>query len=105
MSRPIRFEKQYLPSRQCTIVALDAKLSDFEGKPVEINGKPMIRLPEKTIKDCRGIDGCVYLHLGHVSDRVMVNLIELYQKACKSEKWQDNENGLLVPDEKLNLGL
>ena len=70
-----------------------------------INGKPMVRLPEKTVKDCRKIDGCVYLHLGHVTDSVMVNLIELYQKAKDNEKWQDNQNGLVVPDEKLNLGL
>ena len=105
MSRPIRFERQYLPSHKCTVVALDARLSDFEGKPVEINGKPMVRLPEKTVKDCRRIDGCVYLHLGHVTDRVMVELIELYQKAKDSGKWQDNQNGLIVPDDKLDLGL
>lgn len=105
MSRPIRFERQWLPNHQCTVVALDARLTDFEGKPVMINGKPMVRLPEKTVKDCRKIDGCVYLHLGHVTDRVMVSLIELYQKAKDNEKWQDNQNGLVVPDEKLDLGL
>lgn len=105
MSRPIRFERQYLPNHHCTVVALDARLSDFEGKPVEIGGKPMVRLPEKTVKDCRGIDGCVYMHLGHVSERLMNELIELYQKAAKSEEWHDNENGLLVPDEKLDLRL
>ena len=105
MSRPIRFERQYMPRHQCTVVALDARLSDFEGKPVTIDGKLMIRLPEKTIKDCRKIDGCVYLHLGHVEDRVMVDLIELYQKIAKSNKWQDNQNGLVIPDEKFNLEL
>lgn len=105
MNNPIRFERQYMPKNKCMLVALNARLSDFEGKPIEIDGKPMIRLPEKTIKDCRGIDGCIYMHLGHVSDRVMVDLIELYQKACKSEKWQNNENGLVIPDDKLNLGL
>ena len=105
MSKPIRFERQYLPNYHCTVVALDAKLSDFEGKPTMINGKLMVRLPEKTVKDCRGIDGCVYMHLGHVSERLMVDLIELYQKAAKSEKWQENHNGLVMPDDKLDLGL
>lgn len=105
MNRPIRFERQYLPNHQCTVVALDARLSDFEGKPIEINGKPMIRFPEKTAKDCRKIDGCIYLHLGHVPDSTMVELIELYQKAKDDVKWQDNQNGLVVPDDKLNLGI
>lgn len=105
MNRPIRFERQSMPNYHCTVVALDARLSDFEGKPVEIDGKPMIRLPEKTVKDCRNIDGCIYLHLGHVTDGEMVRLIEIYQKAKDSEKWQDNQNGLIMPDDKLNLGL
>ena len=101
----IRFERQYMPAHQCYVVALDAKLSDFMGKPVEINGKPMVRFDDKTVKDCRGIDGCIYMHKGRVSDSVMTRLIELYQKACKSEKWQDTQDGLFIPDEKMNLGL
>ncbi len=105
MSRPIRFERQWLPSHQCTVVALDARLSDFQGKPVMVNGKPMVRLPEKTVKDCRKIDGCVYLHLGHVSDSLMVQLIETYQKAKDNKEWQNNESDPLIPDDKFNLGL
>lgn len=104
MNNPIRFERQYFPKYRCTVVALDARLSDFQGKPVNENGKLMVRLPEKTIKDCRNIDGCVYMHLGRVSDSVMTRLIELYQKAAKTEQWHDN-NDLVVPDDKLNLGI
>ena len=105
MSKPIRFERQYMPKYKCTVVALNSKLSDFQGKPVMENGKLMVRLPEKTIKDCRKIDGCVYMHLGHVKESVMVGFIELYQKIVNSDKWRDNENGLMVPDDRLNLNL
>jgi len=104
MSRPIRFEKQYLPKLGCTVVALDARLSDFEGKPFIQDGRQMIRLPEKTAKDCRNIDGTIYLHLGRATDSEMTRLIELYQKALKNETWHENDK-LIVPDEKLDLGL
>lgn len=93
-----------MPELKCTVVALDARLSDFEGKPFERDGKMMIRLPEKTAKDCRNIDGTIYLHLGRATDAEMVRLIELYQKALKTEVWHDSDR-LIVPDDKLKLGL
>lgn len=97
MSRPIHFEFQKF--RDLTIVALDAKLADFDFQPVTVNGQLVMRCPEKTIKDCRHIDGCVYLHLGHVSDAVMVDLIEKFQK-LKLEKGWKPQAGLVIPDHK-----
>lgn len=97
MNRPIRFEYQEL--KDYTIVALDAKLSDFGFQPVTEDGKLVMKSPEKTIKDCRHIDGCVYFHLGRVDDRVMVDLIEKFQK-LKLEKGWKQQCGLIVPDDK-----
>lgn len=100
MSRPIHFEYQQFEN--VTIVALDAKLSDFDFHPVEENGKMVMRCPEKTIKDCRYIDGCIYYHLGRVSDTVMVDLIEKFQK-LKAEKGWKPSKGLVVPGNKLEI--
>lgn len=104
MNKPIRFERQYMPREKCTVVALDAKLEDFKGKPIEIDGKMMLRYADKTVKDCRGIDGCIYMCLGRVHESVMNQYIELYQKACKSEKWKEGGE-FVLPDDKLNLGI
>lgn len=101
MSKPIHFEYQEV--KGITVVALDAKLSDFGFQPVqEGEGEPMVRIPEKTIKDCRNIDGCVYLHLGRVSDAVMTDLIEKFQKLRKEGGWKQQES-MIVPDPKFIL--
>ena len=97
MSRPIHFEYQKL--QNLTVVALDAKLKDFDFQPVKENGQLVMRCPEKTIKDCRHIDGCIYRHLGHVSDAVMVDLIEKFQKLKQEKGWKPHA-GLIVPDHK-----
>lgn len=95
MSRPIHFEYQDLPD--FTIVALDSKFADYDFQPVTENGKLVMKTPEKTVKDCRHIDKCIYLHLGHVADSVMVDLIEKFQKLKKEKGWK-REHGLIVPD-------
>ena len=100
MSRPIHFEFQTIGDT--TVVALDSKLADYDFKPVKIDGKMMIQLPEKTIKDCRNIDGCIYLHLGRVDERVMVDLIEKFQKLKMERGWKPGK-GLVVPDDKFRL--
>lgn len=97
MSRPIHFEYQKLGD--LTIVALDAKLADFDFHPVTENGKLVMRCPQKTVKDCRHIDGCIYFHLGHVTDDVMVDLIEKFQKLKLEKGWKPHA-GLIVPDHK-----
>lgn len=97
MSRPIHFE--YQKFKNLTVVALDSKLSDYGFQPVMENGKLVMKCPEKTVKDCRHIDGCVYFHLGHVNDSVMVDLIEKFNK-LKEEKGWKQQQGLIVPDHK-----
>jgi len=97
MSRPIHFE--YQEFKGITVVALDSKLSDYQFVPSKENGKMTMRCPAKTVKDCRNIDGCVYFHLGHVTDEVMVDLIEKFQKLKKEKGWQQQQ-GLTVPDHK-----
>lgn len=97
MSRPIHFE--YQKFNNLTVVALDSKLSDYGFQPVMENGKLVAKCPERTVKDCRNIDGCVYFHLGHVSDSVMVDLIEKFNK-LKEEKGWEPQHGLIVPDHK-----
>lgn len=97
MSRPIHFEYQQVGD--ITVVALDAKLSDFDFQPVTEDGKLLMRSPERTVKDCRHIDDCVYFHLGHVTDSVMIDLIEKFQK-LKQEKGWKQEKGIVVPDHK-----
>ena len=98
MDRPIRFE--YQDFGQYTVVALDAKLADFGFQPAYEDGKLVMKTQERTVKDCRHIDGCVYFHLGHVPDSVMVDLIETFQK-LKQEKtgWKETP-GLIMPDHK-----
>lgn len=97
MDRPINFEFQKIGD--WTIVALDAHLADFDMQPVKENGQLMMRIPEKTVKDCRNIDGCIYFHLGRVSDAVMIDLIEKFQKLRKEKVWKPS-TGLIVPDDK-----
>lgn len=97
MSRPIHFEYQQFGD--CTVVALDSKLSDYGLQPVMENGKMVVKKAERTIKDCRNIDGCIYFHLGRVTDSVMIDLIEKFQK-LKLEKGWKQQPGLIVPDHK-----
>lgn len=104
MSKPIRFERQYLPTYGCTVVALDCKLEDLQGHYMMQNGKAVVRLPERTMKDCRKLDGCVYMCVGRVSESRMNALIELYQKAKDNEKW-NKLNEPMLPDDKLDLGV
>ena len=96
--KPIQFEFQKF-ANGVTLVALDSKLKDYDMQPVWQNGKMLMQIPEKTIKDCRNIDGCIYLHLGRVSDSVMVDLIEKFQKLKLEMGWKPSK-GLVVPDNK-----
>ena len=98
--KPIHFEYQKFANM--TVVALDAKLKDFDFQPVMKNGQMVMQCPEKTVKDCRNIDGCLYLHLGHVSDSVMIDLIEKFQK-LKAEKGWKQQQGLIVPDNEFKI--
>ncbi len=100
MSRPIHFEYQQFGD--LTVVALDSKLSDYNFKPVMQDGQMMMQIPAKTIKDCRNIDGCVYFHLGRVDDRVMVDLIEKFQKLKREKGWKPGK-GLVVPGNKFKI--
>ena len=100
MSKPIHFEYQEVGDY--TLVALDSKLNDYKIHPATENGKLVMKIPEKTIKDCRHIDGCVYLHLGRATDALMVDLIEKFQKLKQEKGWKQNE-GLYIPDNKINL--
>jgi len=73
----IHFEWQ--PFGEFKIVALDAKLSDFKGIATLVDGVPMMKTPEMTVKDCRNIDGCVYYCLGRKKDSEIIPLIEMFQ--------------------------
>lgn len=95
MNKPIHFEYQDI--KGIRVVTLDSKLSDYNFQPDAENGNIVMKAPERTIKDCRHIDGCVYFHLGHVTDTVMCDLIEKFQKLLKEPGWKQNI-GLIVPD-------
>lgn len=99
MNRPIKFE--YQKFADCTVVALDSSLKDYRRFFMK-DGQMMQEFVEKTVKDCRHIDGCVYLHLGTVSDTVMVDLIEKFQKLKLEKGWKKN-NGLILPDNKFKI--
>ncbi len=96
--KPIHFEYQTFKNG-VTVVALDSKLSDYDFQPVWRDGKLFMEAPAKTVKDCRNIDGCIYFHLGVASDRVMVDLIEKFQKLKLEKGWKPSK-GLVVPDDK-----
>lgn len=100
MSRSIHFEFQKFGN--VTVVALDSKFADYDFKPVMQDGRMVVKIPEKTVKDCRNIDGCIYFHLGHVSDGVMIDLIEKFQKLKMEKGWKPGK-GLVVPDNKFKL--
>ncbi len=100
MSRPIHFEFQQIGN--LTVVALDSKFADYDFKPDFSSGKLEMRCPEKTIKDCRNLNGHVYFHLGRVSDSVMCDLIEKFHKLKMEKGWKPGK-GLVVPDHKFKL--
>lgn len=89
------FEYEVYP--EATVVALNATLDDFKGHAIMRGGQPCVVFKEKTIKDCTKIDGCVYLHLGHVSDAIMCDLIEKFQKLKKEQKNWQPKGKLILP--------
>lgn len=97
---PIHFEFEQYPN--ATVVALDAKLDDFKGRPCKLpGGIDGVEYPPKTAKDCTKIDGCVYLHLGTVPDSEMVRLIEIFLKALQDKKlWKQSTPGIIIPNSK-----
>lgn len=90
------FEYQEYP--EATVVALNATLDDFKAHATMRDGKPCIHFKEKTVKDCTKIDGCVYLHLGHVTDAVMCDLIEKFQKLKRESGNWEAKGKLALPD-------
>ena len=93
---PIHFEYDIYP--EGTVVALDAKLDDFKAKPCKLpDGTDGVEYPSKTAKDCRYIDGRIYLHLGIVSDSEMVRLIGVFLEALKDKKlWKQSTTGIII---------
>ena len=100
MSRPINFEFQKFGN--VTVVALDSKLSDYKFQPVVQNGQIRMQIPAYTVKDCRNIDGCIYFHLGRTDDRVMIDLIEKFQKLKMEKGWKPGA-GLIVPNNEFKI--
>lgn len=90
------FEYEVYP--YVTVVALNATLDDFKAQPITRDGKPMVHFKERTVKDCTHIDGYVYMHLGHVSDAVMCDLIEKFQKLKKESKKWKQKGELILPN-------
>lgn len=101
MEHQITFEYKVYP--ECTVVALDAPLSYFQGQPVTQDGLPCVKFNERTVKDCTQIDGCVYLHKGHVSDSVMVDLIEKFNKLKQESKNWKMADELVLPNTKIKI--
>lgn len=92
----IHFEFEQFP--EVTIVALDAKLDDFKGIPVKDNtGREGLHFVERTMKDFSKLDGVIYLHKGRVSDRIICEKIEIFQKALQNKKlWSVATPGLIT---------
>lgn len=101
MEHQITFEYKVYP--ECTVVALDATLDYFEGQPVMQDGMPCLKYNERTVKDCTNIDGCVYLHKGHVPDSVMVDLIEKFIKLKNESKDWKETGKLVLPNSKITI--
>ena len=93
---PIYFEFEQYPN--VTVVALNAKLDDFKARPCKLpGGIDGVEYAPKTMKDCRNIDGCVYLHLGAVMDSEMVRLIEIFLKAVNDKTlWKEKLPEIIV---------
>ena len=90
------FEYEEYP--EATVVALNATLDDFKAQPITRDGKPYVHFKERTVKDCTRIDGCVYMHLGRVSDMVMCDLIEKFQKLKRESKNWKPKGKLILPN-------
>lgn len=92
------YDYKYYPESKCTVVGMEATLDQFQAQPVKVGNQLMQRFNERTIKDCRHVDGCIYMHLGRISDSVLVDLIERFQKAKKEVKDWKPQGRLLVRD-------
>lgn len=101
MTHQITFEYQTYP--ECIVVALDARLNDFKGQPIIQDGKPCLKYAERTIKDCRNIDGCIYFHKGHVSDNIMCDLIEKFNKLKQENKNWKQTGKLILPNSTIKI--
>lgn len=95
------FEYEEYP--EATVVALNASLDDFKAQPIERDGQQFVHFKEKTVKDCTKIDGCVYMHLGHVADAVMCDLIEKFQKLKKEQKNWTPKGKLILPKSNIKI--
>lgn len=91
---PIHFEWQ--PFGGYRVVALDCKLTDFQGVAAIENGVPVMKYPEKTVKDCRNIDGCIYFCLGRVDESYMIDLIEKFQMLLKERSGWKPQKGIEI---------
>lgn len=99
----IRFEYQDVvanPEKVVRFVALNAPLQYFKASYKMVNGELVKKMNEMTIKDCANIDNCIYFAAGRVSDREMVQLIEIFQKALKEKGWKCNHNAGFKYNEK-----
>lgn len=71
------------------IVVLNGKVEDVLPKVVNKDGKLFQVIPELTTKDCRHIDGCVYLHPGNCPDHLMSEWCQQFQNMLADRKaWQ-----------------
>lgn len=95
------FEYQEYP--EATVVALNATLDDFKAQAFTKDGKSYVVFKEKTVKDCTKIDGCVYLHLGHVPDTLMCDLIEKFQKLKKESKEWKPKGKIILPNPTISI--
>lgn len=84
------FEWEEHKDENVTVVALNDKLNYFRAQPIMIDGKPMEKFNEKMVKDCRNIDGCIYMHRDKIPEYKMNDLIGKFQKVKKElgDKWK-----------------
>lgn len=74
-------------------VSLNSRLSDYERKIITIKGEPTVIIPEMAIKDCRKIDGCVYLAPKDTPEPKMNELIETFNKLLNEKNgWISNQH-------------
>lgn len=74
---------EWQPFGKYRVVAIGARLRDFNGVSYIENGVPMMKYPEMSVKDCRNIDGCIYYMMGRIPDDEFIRYIELFQATCK----------------------
>lgn len=73
------------------VVAFNAPLDYFITKVKQGPNGPVAFLEEMTVKDCRHIDNTVYFMKGRVSDTVICQMIDLYNKVKDNGKWKQVE--------------